>query len=204
MSGIDIVLDTIFNNPALPRVPIYGFYDDFERPDGPIGVTSREAKPWVKFQYPGSDIDAIIENGKLKSTGTTAWNVFAADAKSPNGTFRAVLSNMDRAGGLRVALRVWNATNFLTINFISSGAIRLGLIANGSPITIADSVAMSGLENGVLEVVMDGPSVSVMWNGIQVIAPQAVTDFAGYAHHGFMLRSESPSARVDEVSFRVS
>ena len=44
MAGIDIILDTLFNNPNLPLDPVLGFFDDFNRADGPIGVTSGEGR----------------------------------------------------------------------------------------------------------------------------------------------------------------
>lgn len=204
MAGIDVVLDTIFNNPSLPVVPVYGFYDDFERPNGALGVTTREAKPWIEHTYPGANIAATIDSGKLKATGTTLWKVVAVDAKSPNGTFRAVVSSMDVNGGLRLAVRALNATNFLMIRFVSGGVIRLGKFIAGAETVVANSAALTGFSSGVFEVVMNGTQVSVLWNGAQVIAPQTIPELAGNMQHGFMMRSESPNARVDEVAFRAS
>lgn len=203
MSGIDIVLNTIFNNPSLPTVPVYGFSDDFERANGPVGVTSREAKPWIEHVYPGSDVQAVIDGGKLKATGSTFWKVLAVDAKSPNGTFRAAMSNIDANGGLRVALRVTNATNFLYIRLVA-GVIRLETLIGGTGTVIASSAPITEYTNGVFEVVLDGPLVSVKWNGAEVIPPQTVTDMSGNTQHGFMLRSESPNTRVDSASFQVA
>lgn len=204
MSGIDIVLNTIFNNPSLPTVPVYGFSDDFERSNGPVGVTSREAKPWTEHVYPGSDVQAVIDGGKLKATGSTFWKVLAVDAKSPNGTFRVAMSSIDVNGGLRIALRVTNATNFLYVRFVAGGVIRLESLIGGTGTVIASSAPITGFTNGVFETVLDGDKVSVKWNGIEVIPPQTVTSMSGNTQHGFMLRSESPNTRVESASFQVS
>lgn len=204
MSGIDIVLNTIFNNPSLPTVPVYGFSDNFERPNGPVGVTSREAKPWTEHVYPGSDVQALVDGGKLKATGTTFWKIFAVDAKSPNGTFRAAMSNIDANGGLRIALRVTNATNFLYVRFVAGGVLRLESLIGGAATVIASSAPITEFTNGVFEIVLDGPLVSVKWNGAEVIPPQTVTALSGNTQHGFMMRSESPNTRVESASFQVA
>ncbi|UTM47041.1 hypothetical protein [Glutamicibacter mysorens] len=201
MAGIDIVLNTVFNNPTLPVVPIYGFTDTFDRPDGPVGVTSREAKPWIKHAYPGADIEAVIEEGKLKATGSTSWNVWAVDAKTPNGVFRAVFSGLDALGGVRVAVRAQNATNFIVVRFLANGVIRLAKFISSTETEVAVTSAGAWTEAGVLEVGMDGASISVAWNGVQVISPRTINELSGMTDHGFMMRSESPNTRIDETAF---
>lgn len=201
MAGIDIVLNTVFNNPTLPVVPLYGFTDTFDRPDGPVGVTSREAKPWVKHEYPGSDVEAVIEGGKLKASGTSSWNVWAVDAKTPNGVFRAVFSGLDELGGIRVAVRVQNAGRLIFVRFVPNGVIRLSKFLTSVETTVATSATGTWSESGLLEVSMNDSSISVSWNGVQVIAPQTVTELSGNTNHGFMMRSESPNTRIDEAVF---
>lgn len=202
MSGIDIVLNTVFNNPSLPKVPIYGFYDDFERPDGPLGVTSREVKTWNEHPYPGTDIEAVISGGAVQSTGTTGWNVVTVDAKAPNGIFRTSMSNIDANSGIRVALRVTNATNFVFVRFTTGGVLRLESLISGVGTIIASSAPLEEHTNGVIEAVLDGPLISVKWNGEEVIPPTTVSALTGNTQHGFMLRSESPATRINEASFQ--
>lgn len=202
MSGIDIVLNTVFNNASLPKVTVFGFSDDFDRPDGQMGVTSREAKPWLEHAAPGSDIQALIESGKLKASGTSFWTVRTVDARSQNGTLRAPMSNIDTNGGLRLAFRVTNAMNFLYVRFVAGGILRLESLIGGSSTVIASSAPIKEFTNGIFEVVMSGPDVSVYWNGHEAIPPQTVTAMSGNTQHGFMMRSESPDTRVECVSFQ--
>ncbi|MFE4078203.1 hypothetical protein [Paenarthrobacter sp. YIM B13468] len=204
MAGLDIVLDTLFNNPALPVVPILGFSDNFNRADGALGYTSGENKPWTFSAYPGTDVQAVISGNRMSWTGTTQYTVAHVDAGAANGTLKATLAVVDSAAGMRIAARVTNATNMILVRpDNTAGAEKLTLVKmiSGTQTTVATSGTLGSLTGSVIEVVLNGTSISVKRNGVQVISPQTVTELATNTKHGVFINTGSPSARMDDVSF---
>ena len=206
MAGIDIILDTLFNNQNLPLDPVLGFYDDFNRADGPIGVTSNEGRAWNKLTISAGDGAAVVSSNQAAAVGTTGVFGYTVDAGASSGTLSVVVSAVATDGNTRLLFRCQDYDNTLMLTMLTSaGRMQLFRKVAGVSTTLADVAVSSGQINGKLtEVILSGSSVSVKVDGAQVIGPVTVTELQGNTKHGFFFNaSQSKSARFDNFRFQV-
>src|SRR5699024_6868417 len=96
---VDIVLNTVFNNPNLPIIPVPGFSDGFNRPVADSLGETDTGKPWV-----------VIDSGSTTSTwgtygngtagmksASSAYHLAVANALTSDGVLRAKVSSFDGA-----------------------------------------------------------------------------------------------------------
>lgn len=209
MAGLEIVLNTTFNNPLLPTVPVYGFSDNFNRADNAtgLGVTSGEAKAWQRI-YGSNAFGAKLVGNKAVpddiSGVANAWGAEVVDAKASDGTLRATLvSPGSRSGGL--IFRATSNVDFLTLmmrSTASNSSLVLSKKVNNTSTTVAiSSVQGLATAGAVFEVVLSGSSVTVKKDGVVVIPTQAITEQAANTKHGLYLTQTSLDMAWDDVSF---
>lgn len=190
---MDIVLDTVFNNPNLPVVQIPGFTDSFNRPAAStLGVTD-DGKEWLSS---GTSWSITAEGRATKgSGGARAW----VDGLSSNGTLTAVLAKAsaeDQRNGL--LFRQQDGNNYLYLCPNTSGV--LTLYARIDNLT-ALSKTITGVTVGsgdTLSVIMLGPQVTVLKNGTQIHV-ETVSDLVSNTNHG--LYGTGLGAEWDSIEF---
>jgi hypothetical protein len=206
MAGIDIVLDTLFNNPNLPIDPVLGFFDDFNRADGPIGVTSGEGRAWSKLNILSGDGSAVVSSNQAAAAGTTGAYAYTVDAGTGNGTLSTTITTVSTDGNTRLLARFQDYDNTLMLTTVTAtGRMQLVKKVAAVSTTIGDIAITSAQVNGkVLEIVMSGTSVSVKLDGATVIGPLTVTDLTANTKNGFYFNAtQSKTARYDNFRFAV-
>lgn len=206
MAGIDIILDTLFNNPNLPLDPVLGFFDDFNRADGPIGVTSGEGRAWNKQTVSAGDGAAVVSGNQAAATGTSGAFAYTVDAGSANGTLSTTITTVATDGNTRLLFRCQDYDNTLMLTMLTAtGRMQLFRKVAAVSTTLADVPVSTGLINGkLLEIVLSGTSVSVKLDGATIIAPVTVNELQANTKHGFFFNAtQSKTARFDNFRFKV-
>lgn len=193
---MDIILNTTFNNPRLPVVPLLGFLDDFNRP-GALGLGhTADNKPW---EYSGSLAWSITENQTAASLGGSMFAV--AEGNTPNGTLMAVVakapSDNDYRAGL--ALRVKDAGNMLWVSPNTAGSLTFYGRLEGST-TINEPIGGGLADGDVLSVEMSGSNFTVKLNG-DTVHTTTVPIHAEETRHGLMAFSSRVDAEWDSIEF---
>jgi hypothetical protein len=67
--------------------------------------------------------------------------------------------------------------------------------------TIIQSAVLSLTTDAVVELVLNGTSVSAKLNGVEVIAPQTVTDFSTVTLHGLLSNSAETALTWKRIEF---
>lgn len=135
---MDIILNTSFNNPNLPVIPLPGFFDDFDRDEADVLGETVDGKRWEIFN-PGTTSSVWGTHGDgtggMKSS-TAQHHIAAVDALTANGTLTATLSDASGVTSNRygLALRVLDASNYISV-------------ARGSS-ALSESTVISFTENG--------------------------------------------------------
>lgn len=200
--GLEIVVNALFSNPALPTVPVLGFSDDFNRANSPtLGKTSKDQKQWMAT---GQIQVGITNNEAVFNSRTGRGGVFI-NAGTPNGVFKATFAGRGAAENPSIALRS-NAAGTETL-VLSVGLYAGNLHYALSSRTVAGGLALlsekAGLDSApgdVITVNLAGSSVKVSVNGVEIIA---ATDslFAAQQHFGIYGDTASIGARWDNMSF---
>lgn len=187
---MDIVLNTYFNNPKLPVVPLPGFVDDFNRPAADTLGETLDGKAWSLHSYSNSHaVWGTYGDGTagMKSSGPY-FHLAVADALVANGTLRATVSAIDetaennRAG---LAVRATDANNYISIAAIDPTNDRLAIQKriDGSVSNVA-TAEQSLAPGDQLAVNLRGSSVEVILNGATILSA-AIPEFTDVSNHGF-------------------
>lgn len=202
---MDIVLNTIFNNPNLPKIPIYGFSDDFNRASADtLGVTA-EGKPWViRDAASSTSVWGTTGTGtaKMKSAPTSTHSA-VVDALASDGTLTAVLKTFDQASSSNrfgLAFRHQNVDNYFYFETVypSSSPFRLRKTLAGVSTTVATST-ISPSPGDVIEIVLSGTSITAKVNGVTALTATD-SSMVNEKYHG-MFAFAGSDAEWDSVQF---
>lgn len=202
---MDIVLNTIFNNPNLPKIPIYGFTDDFNRAVADtLGVTA-EGKQWVTLDA-GSAVGiwGTTGNGtaKMKSAASQTHTA-VVDAGASDGRLVAKLANFNTAlssNRYGLAFRVQSMTSYLYVESVypSTAPLQVRKTFGGSSVTLG-TTGVSPTAGDEIAVVLDGPNITIEINGVPrltVTEPELVD----VTRHG-MFAFAGSDAEWDSIQF---
>lgn len=200
---MDIVLATVFNNPLLPRIPVPGFTDNFNRVSGdPLGFTSAESKPWNIVALTGSPVWQISSDGAASlAAASSGLNVAVVDGMSGNGTLVATAKALgtQRRGGL--AFRYQDIDNHLAIYQATSGGfLNLYKRIGGATATSIATSTYTPVDGDVYSVVLAGSSITVKVNGNSIMTATE-TAFSGATYHGLYGSKDALGMRWDDISF---
>lgn len=192
---MDIVLNTTFNNPRLPVVPIAGFTDDFNRPAGPLGVTV-DGKVWEYRDNPWQ------LTGDGAATGLSSGGWAAVDALTADGILTGVVATKSTSGAdqrFGLALRVVDRNNYLWLGNNTAGTLTLYATVDGSTVS-SNPISGKALADGtVVAAELDGTTVTVRLDGVTVHT-QTVTHHALATRHGLYSHT-SADAKWDSIQF---
>lgn len=186
---MDIILNTHFNNPNLPVVPLPGFYDDFTGGGGDyytLGVT-HENKPWDYMGgigwYQRSD-DTATGAGYVGDQRRSELAVVNGHASHGALTAQIALASVqDNRYGL--AVRVTDNQNFIYIaqNSIAS-AINVYERVGGNATVIAQANGATLNDGDVLEVRFLNDQIEVRLNSATIMTATSNLN-VNATHHGF-------------------
>lgn len=184
---MDIILNTIFNNPALPIVPMPGFRDDFERPNASTLGKTLDGKDWELFS--GSSNTAVwgtFGDGTagMKSSGAQ-YHIAAAEALTGDGVLTATLASVGiDARGPGLAFRVLDKDNWFRFAPYSDADPTLWLHKRvGGTTTVVRSTSATLTPGDNVTVRLSGTSIKIEVNGTQVL-DETVPDLVGATKHG--------------------
>lgn len=206
---MDIILDTVFNNPNLPIDPEPGFFDDFGRADGPVGYTSAERRPWVAAKG-GVPYPLVVASGAAaRGVGGTATNSFwTVDAYAADGVLNARVGQIGDSTGT-LLFRFADPNNYLGLACRASSTVRtyaLIRVVDGVRTTIASTGSVASASGDNIEITMLGNHVWVKVNGASILGGDNVVTAHATAHrHGIALFSVSSGAETwNEIGFSPS
>lgn len=194
---MDIVLNTIFNNPNLPVIPVPGFHDNFNRAASSTLGTTDDGKEWNFFGFVPWK---VVSPGHAAGFGTSLHA--AVDGLTPNGTLttvvgKAATESADKRAGL--VFRMLDRDNYLYLCPNTTNTLTLYGRVGGS-LTVNQSISGETLTTGdTLAVAMDGPSITILRNGIAVHTA-TISDLTSATLHGFY-GNISSDAEWDSIEF---
>lgn len=208
----DIILDTVFTNPNLPVAPEPGFFDTFDRPDGPVGRTSVGNRLWVPESLSTATAHwpltiasgkAVRGAGSATTMGTrTAWLV---DAEDSDGVLIGKVGVLGDAT-LTLLLRYVDINNYIAVSCRQTSSIlnyrfvkRLGNVES----TVASSGTIASASGDEIRVTAAANMVTVAVNGATIFGgAKPINDFVTATRHGVLLQSASSGIESwEEVGF---
>lgn len=196
-----IVLNTMTTNPAIPRIPVKGFVDSFNRVSPDVLGKTDDGKLWVVTSTVYSTWGVI--DGAAQGVSFPGVASVVVDALTANGALKVKLKDRGTANG-GLCFRVTDARNMLRLNFRSGGGnttLRLEDMTDANITVLAYSAFDFVLNNtDTVEVVMNGNQVSVKVNGVQAIAPQTVTKLTS-TRHGLFGQPGDTTIKYDSAEF---
>lgn len=204
----DIVLDTVFNNPLLPKVQIPGFLDDFTRPDSlTLGATSREGRPWQTITTSQTPVRGTISGNKAVCGSGANATPEIVDGMASDGIITVthsvvgtrqtgvVFRLIDKDNYCRISARA-SSTNFHWI---------LHKVVNGSVIQVALSTTIESADGQNVSIEMNGTQITVLINGVAPFPTQTIPEMVDATKHGYYWgASVSGGAAWDLIHFEAA
>ena len=182
-----------------------GLVDKFDREDA-IGLTATDdGKLWFVRDVNANAANFAIDGNAARYAGGSARAVVLADGGSANGTVTAIIDTLGSGDG-GIVIRGTDAQNYIVLMYRqSAGVMRpqlLKRVAGASPVMIGIAPTDKLTANGsTLAIVMSGTNISVNLDGVEVIAPQVVTDFSTIPNHGLLGNSTGQDVKVASITF---
>lgn len=184
---MDIVLNTVFNNPNLPLVPVPGFSDTFNRATADTLGSTPGGKPWILFDSgTTSSTWGTYGNGTAgMKTSSSAYHLAVANALTPNGSLVAKLGTYDaaqRRPGL--VIRAKDKDNFISIAPASSTVHEMRLAKRVAGVTTTLTGGGPALVAGdTVTVVANGSTITLSVNGVQALTA-SIPELVDATMHG--------------------
>lgn len=198
---MDIILNTTFNNPNLPRVELPGFYDDFG-PDGgtpsptSLGVTSREHRAW---QYRA---DPWARNDNHTASPTTLGSQVAyTDAHRANGILRTVIADPGPDGIYGLSFRYVDSRNWAYFAYNPNLGIFLfrAYIDGATPVTYPTATPITTPKAGdTIALDLQGATVRGYHNDHELLV-ETIDAHTSATHHG--IYASQPTVQFEDVEF---
>lgn len=192
---MDIILNTIFNNPNLPVIQKPGIIDNFNRPAGVLTKTD-DNKDWVQF---GS---AWATNGDGTASGS---GEVLADGLASDGALTCVIEQINSNGGdsrCGAILRAVDRSNHLRVSVNTVGKLTLYTIVNGSSSEAITATGSDPKDGDILTAFLNGDKITLTLNG-EVVLTHTTTAYMEETQYGLYSHS-SNSARFSSIEFVAS
>lgn len=180
--------------------PLPYFVDDFARADGSaLGSTTLGSLAWALTASVGTPGGVIVSQTAGVSNANVSGRTFATvDAGHADGVFKARLATND-SGAQSLVFRFTDFSNYLFLSRQNSGSQVWSLWRrSGGTATLVFASGTAIATNDLVEVVLNGTSVKVKVNGVEII-DQIVTQQASATRYGFGSVT-TYAARWDDVS----
>lgn len=184
-----------------------GYLDEFERGGVVTGLAATDdGKPWLyRDSGTGNPNSWQVMTDRAAYVGGGARALALVDGGSADGTLRTTIAALGSGFGSGLAVRSSDINNYIGLMFSTgpgNGQLDLHKRVAGTRASIAQ-VAVNGTvaDGSVVELVVSGTAVSVKVGGVEVIAPQTVTDFASVTTHGLLAVSDGTGLRWARLEF---
>lgn len=197
---MDIIMNTSFANSLLPRAPMPGFSDNFDRPAGPLGVTSGEGRAWQLASTGGPPLWQASSRGHAVYVGGASIAAAVVDALAADGVFQvtAAIQGSVRRGGPIFRYRDMNNYLFVWQPTPTTGLCMYRRV-NGSSTRISESTYIPS-DGDVYRVEMNGPNIIFRVNGTSRMTVTE-TAYMGETRHGLVGTTEAQFMGWDNMSF---
>lgn len=189
---MDIILNTIFNNPNLPIILRPGLVDGFERPAGQISKTD-DHKDWDNYN------GTWVTNGDGTASGSGA---LIADGLSPNGEVTLTVDSFTSEGGdfrCGVVFRAKDRSNHFRATLNTSGILTLYVIVDEATSESATASGVYPQDGDAIGVRLNGDSITLTLNG-EVVLTHTTSMYMTETQYGLYSRS-SNNARFGAIKF---
>ena len=198
---MDIILDTVFNNPRLPVVARTGFRDDFNLPAGSLLTKTLDGKTWETYGMASSPVLpwTIDADGHVQGKDRSAFAV--ADGLSHDGTLTATVGKAPTSADLRsgIVMRYVDVSTFLGVFQNPSGILTFYERGTAGTITSV-GLGASMTPGDVITMSLSGSLVEVKINGATVHAGSISTVHES-SRHGMISWTASSDGAWDEIVF---
>jgi hypothetical protein len=184
-----------------------GFVDEFERGVTVTGLaTTDDGKTWL-YKDSGAGNPASWQanaGGDVKYIGAAPRAAAIVDGISANGTVKTTIGVAPTGNSAGLAARVTDWNNYIGLGFnwgTGDGKLNLFKRVGGTLTTIIQSAVLSLTTDAVVELALNGTSVSAKLNGVEVIAPQTITDFSTVTLHGLLSNSAETALTWKRIEF---
>ena len=189
---MDIVLNTLFNNPNLPITLRPGLVDGFGRSAGQISKTD-DYKDWDNYN------GTWVTNGDGTASGAGS---LLADGLSPNGEVTLTVDSFDPEGTdfrCGVVFRAKDRHNHLRAALSTSGLLNLYVIVDEAT---SESFTTGGVypqDGDTIGVRLNGENITLTLNG-EVVLTHTTSMYMTETQYGLYSQSTN-NARFDEIKF---
>jgi len=199
---------TVVRDRSLGQTLPAGFLDEFSRGVTVNGLaTTDDGKTWVYRDSgnPGNPASwQATAGGVADYVGAAPRAIAMADGVAASGTLKTTIGAMPTGNAAGLAARATDWSNYIGLGFNygnGDGKLNLFKRVDGVLTTIIQSAAPVLAAGSVVELVLAGTSVSAKVDGVQVIAPQTITEFATITTHGLLHNSAETALTWQRVEF---
>lgn len=197
-----ITLDTTFTD---PRLVLAGFADNFNRPNGPVSSTPG-GKPWEAHSPSGTDMPLVVASNHAKrgTGGTASRTIWTVDSHLSDGHLKFTVGN---AGdhSFAVVVRALDADNYVLVQGRQSAANLVYAFQKriaGTATTVASAGSVASAPGDEVDIVMDGPLITVNVNGAPLFGgSRSIPELVSATRHGILLQAgSSGNETIDDIS----
>lgn len=207
--SIDAGARTVVRDRSLGQTLPAGFVDEFERGVTVTGFAATDdGKTW-HYRDSGAGEGTYTSwqanvGGYAAYIGAAARAAAIVDGVSANGSLKTTIGTAPTGNSAGLAARVTDWNNYIGLGFNygnGDGKLNLFKRVGGTLTTIIQSAVLSLTTDAVVELVLNGTSVSAKLNGVEVIAPQTIADFATVTSHGILRNSAETALTWKRIEF---
>jgi len=206
---IDAGARTILRDRSIGQTLPPGFVDEFERGVTVNGLAASDDGKTTRYRDSGagegnSTSWQATSAGVVKYVGGGVRAIAMWDGVSANGTLKTTIGAMATNNTSGLAARATDYNNYIGLLFnygVGDNKLQLLKRVAGTSSQVAFSATAPLAADAVVELVLNGTAVSVKVNGVEVIAPQTITDFATVTTHGLLGSAAETALTWKRVEF---
>lgn len=165
------VIPGIFTTPGLPTLGLKGFSDAFTRPDAAtLGVVEGfPRRPWAVWVQSGTAIHGIAGGEGYAYRDTPGHTLATVDAEAADGTLEVTMGTVAAGAQAGPLFRAVDDSNYIRlVHAQSSSEYRLQKFEGGTLTRLDEGFAVAAAEGDRVRIILDGPSITVIVNDVQV------------------------------------
>jgi hypothetical protein len=200
---------TIVRDRSIGQTLPAGFVDEFERGVTVNGLVATDGGKTWRYRDSGAGEGSaaswqVTSGGVADYVGAGARAIAMVDGISANGSLKTTIGTMPTGTAAGLAARVTDWNNYIGLEFnFGAGDGKLVLVKRvaGTRTSVFTTAAAVIAADSVVELVLNGTSVSAKVNGVEVIAPQTIADFATVTMHGLLHNSAETAITWKRIEF---
>lgn len=175
-----------------PTLPVLGgddawFVDTFTRPDAAtLGSTEGSTpRPWSAWTQSGTPVTGVTGGEGFAYRAEGAGHTLAiVDATTPDGTLTLTMGTSATGAQVGPVFRATDVVNYYRLVNAQGVEYRLQKFVGGAVTLLGTATGVTPATGDVIQVVLNGPSITVRINGVQAITASDTHNQAA-TRHGF-------------------